>query len=842
MSKYCLLTPDTNEELIYKYYVPYLDLEKCHFLPLYFTQGKKKTAAKDIKQYIEETIIPFVKKNQCKYILVCDGEYFKYLTKKPKANPYLGYVISTDIGFVIYVPSYKGSLYDVSFGSKLDIAFNALSLHLDGSYSDPGKNIIKTQVYPSSPTEIATVLDSLHSTNKLTCDIETWSLKHYDSGIATITFCWNEHEGTAFSVDFSQNQRNEEIRSLLRSFFESYKGTLIFHNITYDMYILVYQLYMQDLLDIKGLLTGLEVLLRNFEDTKIISYLATNTCAGNNLSLKTLAQEFAGNYAQEEINNIDAIPKEELLRYNLIDGLSTWFVFNKYYPIMVKDNQEDIYKNIYKPAVKDIIQMQLTGLPMDMNRVLAAEKEMEAIKEDAFNRILGSNIIKSFMEDYKNKWVEYKNSIYKKKTVTVDDCNEVFNPNSNNMLKDVLYSYLKLPVLDQTPAKEPAVGKDILAKLINHTQNQEEKDLLQALVDYKDVIKILTAFIPTFKAAIPTDNGRSYIYGSQNATGTVSGRYSASKPNLSQLPSTGSKFAKLVKSCFSPPPGTLFVGVDFSSLEDRISALVTKDINKIKVYSDGYDGHCLRSYYYYKDQMPDITKEIEEHPENQVKIINSIKDRYKALRQASKAPTFACTYGGTYLTLKKNCGFTEEEAKRIEQAYHELYKESDAWTERLLEQAQRDGYITGALGLRVRTPTLGRSIQNLKVTPKEVEAEARTAANAAIQGYGMLTTRACIAFMEKVRNSPYRFRISVCNQIHDALYLLIEDDIDLILWVNENLIKEFQWQDYPAIMHPDVHLGGELSIFYPDWAHEISLPNHCTREQLLEIVDNQRSQ
>ena len=239
--------------------------------------------------------------------------------------------------------------------------------------------------------------------------------------------------------------------------------------------------------------------------------------------------------------------------------------------------------------------------------------------------------------------------------------------------------------------------------------------------------------------------------------------------------------------------------------------------------------------------MPDITKEIEEHPENQVEIINSIKDRYKALRQASKAPTFACTYGGTYLTLKKNCGFTEEEAKRIEQAYHELYKESDAWTERLLEQAQRDGYITGALGLRVRTPTLGRSIQHLKVTPKEVEAEARTAANAAIQGYGMLTTRACIAFMEKVRNSPYRYRISVCNQIHDCLYLLIEDDIDLILWVNENLIKEFQWQDYPAIMHPDVHLGGELSIFYPDWAHEISLPNHCTKEQLLEIVDNQRS-
>lgn len=48
------------------------------------------------------------------------------------------------------------------------------------------------------------------------------------------------------------------------------------------------------------------------------------------------------------------------------------------------------------------------------------------------------------------------------------------------------------------------------------------------------------------------------------------------------------------------------VGADYSSLEDRINALLTKDTNKIKVYVDGYDGHCLRAYAYFKDQMPDI--------------------------------------------------------------------------------------------------------------------------------------------------------------------------------------------------------------------------------------------
>lgn len=54
------------------------------------------------------------------------------------------------------------------------------------------------------------------------------------------------------------------------------------------------------------------------------------------------------------------------------------------------------------------------------------------------------------------------------------------------------------------------------------------------------------------------------------------------------------------------PEGWLFSGADFNSLEDYVSALTTKDKNKLRVYTEGYDGHCLRAYYYFKDQMPKI--------------------------------------------------------------------------------------------------------------------------------------------------------------------------------------------------------------------------------------------
>ena len=70
------------------------------------------------------------------------------------------------------------------------------------------------------------------------------------------------------------------------------------------------------------------------------------------------------------------------------------------------------------------------------------------------------------------------------------------------------------------------------------------------------------------------------------------------------------------------------VGADFNSLEEKISALTTKDPNKLKIYTDGYDGHCLRAYYYFKHLMPDIVESVES--------INSIEHKYPDKRQKSK--------------------------------------------------------------------------------------------------------------------------------------------------------------------------------------------------------------
>ena len=299
--------------------------------------------------------------------------------------------------------------------------------------------------------------------------------------------------------------------------------------------------------------------------------------------------------------------------------------------------------------------------------------------------------------------------------------------------------------------------------------------------------------------------------------------------NMQQIPSN-STFGKLIKTCFSAPKGWIFAGADFNSLEDYISALTTRDPNKLAVYERGFDGHCLRAAYYFKDELPhiDVTD-----PHS----VNSIKKTHPELRQESKTPTFALTYAGTYHTLKANLGWSEQKAKAVEASYHELYKVSDEYVAKRLEQAAKDGYVEVAFGLRVRTPLLKQVIWKGSKMPYEAAAEGRTAGNALGQSYGLLNNRAAVEFMQKVWNSPFRYDVLPVALIHDAIYLVIRDGIDVVTWVNRELIKSMQWQELPEIQHDTVKLGAALDLFYPDWAHPITLPNDATPEQIREVCE-----
>lgn len=833
-----------KDEIKKEYLDPFgLDPENVIVISLHQEQGKKKTPAAVMKEYVSSELTPVLNDLGVKYLIVGDGEYYKILTKSTKADLMVGYVVDSVYGdwHTVYVPNYQTVFYDPEkVKAKINTSMNAMKAHADGTYTEPGDSIIKFAAYPETPLEIKEWLDKLLAMKRpLTVDIEGWGLKPYTSGIATITFCWTENEGIAFPVDESENPGL--VRHLLRDFFERMEHTLIYHHIAFDVMVLIYQLYMKHITDTKGLLRGLKVMLRNWHDTKLITYLATNSCAGNKLGLKDQAQEFAGNYALESIKDITKVPLPKLLEYNLVDGLSTWYTYNKHWDTLVADKQLKIYNTIFKPAIVDIIQMQLTGLPINMERVKEVKAILQKDNDTALAEMNNTALIREFnylrAEQYvnkmNNKWVKKRTTVEEVLSLIEDNpklYDEInFNPNSGPQLQALLFEEIGLPVLNKTKSDLPSTDAKTLKALKNHTTDPKVLEFLDALLKYKGVAILLTTFIPAFEAARQGPDGWHYLIGNFNLGGTVSGRLSSSEPNMQNLPATGSKYAKLIKSCFQAPPGWLLCGIDFNSLEDRISALTTKDPQKLKVYTDGYDGHCLRAYAYFGEQMPDIDP-------TSVESINSIEKKYKSLRQDSKVPTFSLTYAGTYITIMKSQGWSKEKSMKIETSYHALYAVSDEYIKSKLDQASIDGYITAAFGLRVRTPLLHQVIRGTGKTPHEAEAEGRTAGNALGQSWCLLNTRAGSDFMGRVRASRHCLTIRPCAQIHDAQYYMVKDNIRTIKYANDNVVDACEWQDDPEITHDEVKLGGTFTVFFPDWSTECDIPNYASEAEIHKTV------
>lgn len=796
---------------------------------LWYNDADKCPAAL-AKDYLNN-ILQSLKELKISTILITDAKYFKYLTgeQKPAVN-FLGYSLKCALpGYeqdfsIFYAPNYAAALYNPKVAKEIQTTLDSLKKHLSGNYEAPGASVIHSASYPESPADIAAALEYLKSIPALSIDIETAGLQFWNCGLATISFAWDQHNFIAFPID--RGNATNQVRVLLKAFFETYSGKLIPHNAGFDFKVLTYELWMDNLQDYKGMIDGIQVLTRNFDDTKIIAYLATNNAVENNLKLKTLAAPFLGSYAVD-VTDTTKVPLPELLEYNGKDALAVWYVLNKYAPCLPAQDQLKIYEELFKPSVITLLQTELVGMPIFPDKVAKAKAKLEGLRSTYTGHLEKSVLVQEFQLDMRERKCKEFTAAAKKKVFTLDDprvARIVFNPNSGQQVADLLYSYLKLPVIDTTDTGLPATGGDTLTKLLNHTKNVDYQEIIKSLIGLAQVDKILTSFIPAFEGAVQLPDGSWRLYGSFNLGGTLSGRLSSSEPNLQNLPAH-SIWGKLIKECFGCIPGWLFGGADFNSLEDMVAALTTRDTNKMAVYLDGYDGHCLRAFFYFKDKMPDI--------EHTVASINSIKHKYPELRQDSKAPTFLLTYQGTFHGLMNSLGLDKESALSIEKNYHELYKESDEWVAARIQEACVNGYVTGAFGLRLRTPLL--KLNGPGKLGYKAAAESRTAGNMLGQSYGLLNSRAANEFRERVWASPYKYDIFLCAQIHDALYLFWRNTAGITKWINDNIIDCMKWCGLVELQHPTVKLGAELDIYYPNWATATTLKNGMSLEAIIAL-------
>lgn len=271
--------------------------------------------------------------------------------------------------------------------------------------------------------------------------------------------------------------------------------------------------------------------------------------------------------------------------------------------------------------------------------------------------------------------------------------------------------------------------------------------------------------------------------------------------------------------------------------EDRIGAILSGDANKTKEFTRGFDGHSLRCHAFFGDELKEhLDMDLDpEDPES----INRIQDEAPYWRQASKPVGFLKQYGGgagkILETVKRESGKLKlpiivdmARANEISDKYDELYSGLAKFAEQNTRNAKRDGYITGAFGLRLRTPRIGSKDSGL------ASSEARSSSNAVTQSWGMITSRAMNAMQQSIEADGMTNQVRIINQIHDCNYFLIRDNVEAVSYANALVTKEMsEWHFIPG--HA-IGLPSELDIG-PTWADQHTLKNDATKEDIQSILN-----
>lgn len=668
-------------------------------------------------------------------------------------------------------------------------------------------------------------------------DLETFSLDFTKANIGTVSITDDETmTTTVFRVNHPDIRKtglkatNESYLTMFTAYLRLLcrrADKIIMHNSSYDAKVLIYRLYMSQLGDYDGMLDGIRSLRGKIEDTQIMAHVLRNSTIKNSLSLENLVKDIYGDYGLGgEIKDISKVPLDKLCEYNATDTEATMFLYHEFSEQLLEEGLDSFYRDTQLPFQMVLTQAEIVGMPVDIKRTVEVGK---LLKKRATNAL---KIIRSSTYHDEAKLVLQAHNLVKRNeklvnkvtldTIPIKNINMASAPQKNMLFYDVM----GLPPIAKTAKGGNTTKAKVMKAYLNYDSVPEDaKEVIRAYIEYADTNKILTTFIPALLKSKP-NNGGYTLHGSYNICGTISYRLSSSNPNLQNMPSKG-EMGALIKSCFISLPGFVFGGADFNALEDRISALQTKDTNKLKVYTDGFDGHSLRAFSYFGEEMEGI--------ENTVESINSIKYKYPELRDLSKVPTFTLTYQGGWRSLMQQMGWTAERAQEVEARFHNLYKESTQWVDGKLNEAIQTGYVTLAFGGRLHTPVLYKSDVRRK-SAFMLREERKSAGNALGQSYGLLTSRAGLAFMEKVWANP-----DLCNKIfpisfiHDFLGFIWIDEPEVTEFVNRELTTEMKWQELEDIKHPTVGLSGDLELFYPTWNEPHKLENDATLADVIEL-------
>lgn len=447
-----------------------------------------------------------------------------------------------------------------------------------------------------------------------------------------------------------------------------------------------------------------------------------------------------------------------------------------------------------------VVAMMLDGsLPHSTPAVVAAMNKLAADKAHIYN----------------SKYIEQVN----KPEVAYPE----FNPGSS-LQKQELFDMLGIES-EATSKKTglPQWDRAQVERVNKETSDEDVRHLTQCFIDHSFAAIIKNNFIEAFYSF--QVDGR--LYGNYKLLGAKSGRYTSNGPNMLNMPSTRSRFAKPVKRCFTAPEGKVILTADYSALEDRVIACLSRDTNKCDIFLKDLDGHSLNALGYFPDKIAEIMDLTGDTAADAVAFKKLVDGEFKeskiaeAIRQDSKGPTFGLAYGAFPPKIAATLKITLQEAEEIFNNYHNvLYPGITDYRENyVLATAKEEGEIHLGLGFTLKTDDPGRDI--------------RTLANATCQFWSILTALAINKMHQLIDEKGYEEDVKIISTIYDSIYLEITNDPEIVKWVNDNLIEAMLVDFMEGQV---VHNEAESDVGY-NWADMLKIPNGASVAEVKEILD-----
>lgn len=388
----------------------------------------------------------------------------------------------------------------------------------------------------------------------------------------------------------------------------------------------------------------------------------------------------------------------------------------------LKNNNElDLFQKIEMPLSRVLADMELTGIRVDVSYLEKVELEL-----------------KGQMDVLEQK-------IYELAGV-------VFNIMSPAQLSKVLFETLEIPYPKKVKNNKYSTSKDILDKI------RFVHPIVDKILEYRTLAKLYTNYAVGLKAEVRED-GRIHTIFTQTLTRT--GRLSSISPNLQNIPAR-QEYSKLIRKAFIPEENSKLLSSDYSQVELRIFAHMSKAENLIQAFKEGKDIHTKTASDIFHVPMEEVTKD---------------------MRRTAKAVNFGILYGISSFGLSEDLGVDIATAKKFIDNYLETYPGISEYMEEEKKKAYDLGYVTTLMNRR-------RVVEELKNKNYMIRSSGeRIALNTPIQGTAAdILKKAMVEIYDEFHKRGLKSKMLI--QVHDELvFNVLNDELEEVSSIVRDIME-----------------------------------------------------